>query len=183
MSNIVRLMKGVEFATRKHSDQRRKGENCEPYINHVVEVAALLAEATDGQDMDLVLAGLLHDTVEDTETAPDEIESAFGREVRDLVMEVTDDKSLPKKVRKLFQVEDTPWKSERARMLKLADKTSNLRAIIESPPIDWDFARKVEYFEWAKAVAESCRGLNSKLEAAFDEAYRIGSARLTADEN
>jgi len=179
MNTIVQLMRGVEFATRKHSDQRRKGENCEPYINHVAEVASLLAESTGGEDAVLVLAGLLHDTVEDTGTTPDEIEKLFGREVRDLVIEVTDDKTLPKKIRKMRQVENAPSKSRRARMLKLADKTSNLRAIVSSPPVEWDRARKLEYFEWAKAVADSCRGLNPGLEAAFDEAYAAGLACLT----
>ncbi len=60
---ILTLTKALNFAARKHTDQRRKGEREEPYINHLAEVARLLADATDGDDLDLVLAGLLHDTV------------------------------------------------------------------------------------------------------------------------
>ena len=95
----------------------------------------------------------------------------FGRDVADIVLECTDDKSLSKPERKRLQAETAPHKSDRARMLKIADKTSNLRSILASPPSHWDLERKRTYFEWAAGVVAGCRGLNARLEAAFDAEY------------
>jgi (p)ppGpp synthase/HD superfamily hydrolase len=171
---IVDLARALDFAARKHRDQRRKGAAAEPYINHVTEVARLVAEATGGTDAVSVVGALLHDTIEDTHTTPAELEREFGPEVAALVAEVTDDKKLPKDERKRLQVEHAPHKSARARMIKLADKTSNLRSIAMSPPLDWDLARQHAYFEWAARVVAGCRGVNAELEARFDEAYEAG---------
>ena len=113
-NDLVKLSQATDYAARQHIAQRRKGERAEPYINHLTEVAAMLAEATEGADLVLVIGGLLHDTVEDTDTRPEELAQRFGREVADLVQEVTDDKSLPKDVRKRLQVETTPHKAVRA---------------------------------------------------------------------
>jgi GTP diphosphokinase / guanosine-3',5'-bis(diphosphate) 3'-diphosphatase len=173
-ADVVTLMRALDFVARKHSDQRRKGAAAEPYINHLAEVAFLVAEATQGRDPLAVLGALLHDTLEDTDTTRKELESEFGVEAAALVAEVTDDKSLPKQERKRLQVETAPHKSERARLIKIADKTSNLRSIVASPPVKWDTARREEYFEWAEHVVEGCRGVNAHLEAEFDEAYRRG---------
>ena len=176
---ILALSHAWDFAARRHIDQRRKGARGEPYLNHLAEVANLLAEATEGRDLTLVIAGVLHDTVEDTETTTEEIGALFGDEVAGLVAEVTDDKSLAKATRKRLQVDSTPHKSARARMLKLADKTSNLRAITESPPADWSRARLAEYLDWAVAVVTGCRGVNSRLERRFDEAHAAAKASLS----
>ena len=126
---------------------------------------------------DVVLAGLLHDTIEDTKTTYDELVNEFGSVVADLVAEVTDDKSLEKAERKRRQVETAPSKSDRAKMIKIADKTSNLRSIIASPPKDWLPERLREYFEWASEVA-GCRGVNALLEERFDEAYAAVNANV-----
>src|SRR5579864_6438714 len=99
-SDVVQLARAADYAARQHFDQRRKGERGEPYINHLTEVAALLAEATNGEDTVLLLGGLLHDTIEDTATTYADLEAMFGTEVADLVSEVTDDKSLPQSERK-----------------------------------------------------------------------------------
>ena len=171
MSGILKVARALDYAARKHAGHRRKGEAKEPYINHLAEVACLVAEATDGTDTDLVVAALLHDTIEDTGVTADELASEFGRDVADIVLECTDDKSLPKTERKRLQAETAPQKSERARLLKIADKTSNLRSILSSPPSHWDLARKQAYFEWAASVVAGCRGLNARLEAAFDREY------------
>ncbi len=175
---VLNLTKALDFAARKHVDCRRKGVREEPYINHLAEVARLLADATDGDDLDLVLAGLLHDTIEDTETTYDELVSEFGAVVADLVAEVTDDKSLEKAERKRRQVETAPNKSDRAKMIKIADKTSNLRSIVASPPKDWSVERQREYFAWAAKVVAGCRGVNAKLEGWFDDAYASGTTTL-----
>jgi len=119
----------------------------------------------------LVMGGLLHDTLEDTDATYEDLVQRFGPEVAALVAEVTDDKSLRKEERKRLQVETTPKKSRRAKLLKIADKTSNLRGLVQSPPVGWTEERLRDYVVWAAEVVRSCRGLNEKLEAAFDAAY------------
>jgi guanosine-3',5'-bis(diphosphate) 3'-pyrophosphohydrolase len=173
---IVFFARALDFAARKHTAQRRKGQAHEPYINHPAEVALLLAEATGGKDLNLVLAGLLHDTIEDTATSHEELAGKFSKDVADLVQEVTDDKSLPKAERKELQVQRSPHKSDRAKMIKMADKISNLESILQSPPTDWTEERKRDYFDWARRVVNGCRGVNSFLERKFDEAYSQGGS-------
>jgi (p)ppGpp synthase/HD superfamily hydrolase len=174
-TDLVKLTHAADYAARQHIAQRRKGERAEPYVNHLIEVAALLAEATDGEDVVLLMGGLLHDTLEDTDATYEDLEQRFGPEVAALVAEVTDDKSLPKDERKRLQIAKTPGKSRRAKLLKLADKTSNLRGLLHSPPMGWTQARLRDYVVWAEEVVRSCRGLNPKLEAAFDAAHAEAS--------
>lgn len=167
---LVRLARAFDFAARRHADQRRKGPRAVPYVNHLADVACRLAEATGGRDPDLVIAGVLHDAVEDTDATPAEIAAAFGADVAALVAEVTDDKSLPKDVRKRLQVDRTPHKSARARRLKLADLASNLTSLADDPPVKWPLERRQAYVTWAEAVAAGCRGTDAALEAGFDAA-------------
>jgi len=176
MTDLIALTRAFYFAAEKHTDQRRKGSRGEPYVNHLAEVAQLLAEATGGADPMLILGGLLHDTIEDTATSAAELEAAFGREVTELVLEVTDDKNLPKGERKRLQIEKTPQKSDRAKILKLADKISNLRALQRTPPADWSAERRRDYFDWAAKVVAGCRGLNPVLEQEFDRVHEAGMA-------
>jgi (p)ppGpp synthase/HD superfamily hydrolase len=168
-AGIVLITSACDFAARRHVSQRRKGDAGEPYVNHLAEVAQLLARASEG-DAVLVAAGYLHDTLEDTATTYEELVDLFGPEIAALVAEVTDDKSLPKAERKRLQIAKAPSKSVRARLLKIADKTSNLRALVTSPPTGWDRARVADYIEWAEKVVAGCRGLNALLEQAFDAA-------------
>ena len=175
MNEIVRVCHALDFAAQKHVDQRRKGIAKEPYINHLAEVSLLLAEATGGKDTNLVIAGLLHDCIEDQGVKYDELAERFGEDIANLVREVTDDKSLLKAERKRLQVSNTPFKSDRAKMLKLADKISNLRSMKSSPPKDWDLQRRREYFEWARTVVAGCGDVSGYLSAKFDEAYRSGA--------
>jgi (p)ppGpp synthase/HD superfamily hydrolase len=170
-NDVVKLSQAAAYAAQQHIGQRRKGDRAEPYVNHVIEVAAMLAAATEGGDAVLVMGGLLHDTLEDTDTTYEDLVERFGPEVAALVQEVTDDKSLPKDVRKRLQIEKTPHKSVRAKLLKIADKTSNLRGLVESPPTGWTAERLRDYVVWAADVVRSCRGLNATLEAQFDEAH------------
>jgi (p)ppGpp synthase/HD superfamily hydrolase len=177
---LLLVVRALEFAAHRHSAQRRKGAAGEPYVNHLAEVARLLAEACGGRDAELVAAGLLHDTLEDTATRAEELERDFGPVVLGLVREVTDDKSLPRPERKRLQVQTAGAKSSRARMIKIADKTSNLRSLLASPPLGWSRRRRLEYFAWAAQVVERCRGVSPELEAAFDQAHREGLAALGA---
>lgn len=128
--------------------------------------------------MVLVLGGLLHDAIEDTDTTLEELEDAFGPEVFALVAEVSDDKILPQSEGRRLQVETASQKSTRAKMVKLADKTSNLRSLIDSPPVSWDIGRRRDYLAWTREVTAGCRGVNSELEACFDEAYQTTLSRL-----
>lgn len=169
-SDVERLARAAAFAADKHTGQFRKGEAREPYINHVLEVARMLAVASNGTDVELVIGGMLHDTIEDTDATYEEVAAAFGLVVADLVLEVTDDKSLPKAERKRLQVLHAEHKSLRARQLKLADKTSNLRALAGSPPAGWPLARQREYLDWARSVVQGLRGANQWLEDQFDAA-------------
>ena len=166
------LAKALDFAARKHVHQRRKGESREPYINHLAQVSWLLAEATGGGDAALIAAGLLHDAIEDTDATLAEIEAEFGSDIAALVAEVTDDKSLAWAERKRLQVEHVATKSKRAKMLKLADLTSNLLSILESPPAEWSPERKRRYLAWARQVADGCRSADATLEAGFETAWR-----------
>jgi (p)ppGpp synthase/HD superfamily hydrolase len=172
VDSVRRIMAAARFAAEKHVQQKRKGENGEPYFNHLLEVAELITASNPNLDAQLIMAAFLHDTVEDTGVTLQELEQRFGKDVADLVAEVTDDKSLPKEIRKQLQVEHTPEKSSRAQTLKLADKISNLRAIISSPPVGWSRERKQQYFEWARQVVSGITSPNQFLKSEFDKAYQ-----------
>lgn len=164
------LLRAAHFAADKHRDQRRKGVDASPYINHPIEVAELISRVGEVDDVAVLIAAILHDTVEDTQTTFDEIEREFGGEVRALVAEVTDDKALDKAERKRLQVEHSPHMSDGAKLIKLSDKICNVRDIAHSPPHDWDAERRGEYLQWASRVVAGCRGVNRALERRFDEA-------------
>ena len=166
------ILDAAAFAADKHRTQRRKDKAASPYINHPIGLAALLANDGGVTDARVLAAALLHDTIEDTETTPAELEERFGPAIKDIVLEVTDDKSLPKAERKQLQVEHAPHISHEAKLVKLADKICNLRDILASPPADWSSSRKREYFEWANDVVGGLRGTNASLEAIFDDLYR-----------
>ncbi|MGG6238217.1 HD domain-containing protein [Nodosilinea sp. AN01ver1] len=179
-SPAVALLEALHFAATKHSDQRRKDKEASPYINHPIRVAQLLATEGGVSDLILLQAAILHDTVEDTDTTPEEIERRFGPEVRRVVAEVTDDKSLPKAERKQLQVEHAPHLSPQAKQLKIADKTANVQNLTTSPPDGWSLERKQEYLDWADRVVAGCRGCNPALEAVYDEVIAQGRQALAA---
>ncbi len=162
------LRRAAGFAAWKHYGQMRKSEGAIPYVHHPIEVAAILVEIGGVQDVDVLQAGLLHDTIEDTETHRDELEAHFGSRVCAIVLEVTDDKSLDKAVRKARQVEHAPHLSNDAQSLKLADKISNVYDVAFNKPVDWASKRQLEYFDWASRVVAGLQGCNAALEAEFD---------------
>ena len=179
-ADIVTILKAAEAAARWHAGQRRKGAAGEPYINHPLEVARLVAEAVDGNDASLIAAAFLHDAVEDQNIPLGLIAAMFGDDTAALVAEVTDDKSLPKAERKRLQVEKAPHQSPRAKILKLADKTSNLRAMAESPPVDWPLERRREYVGWARSVVAGLGDVCPSLQAQFEEAAKKAEEALNA---
>lgn len=172
--NIGLILSALAFAAHKHRDQRRKDLNASPYINHPITLANILCNEGGISDENVLCAALLHDTVEDTETSPEELTEVFGKTISDLVMELTDDRALPKSERKRLQIEHAAHASDQAKLVKLADKISNLRDIANSPPAGWDIARKQEYFDWSKNVIRGVRGVHAQLESVFDEAYSKG---------
>jgi guanosine-3',5'-bis(diphosphate) 3'-pyrophosphohydrolase len=158
------------FAAFKHRDQRRKGAEASPYINHPIAVANVLANEAGIADPTILAAALLHDTIEDTDTTAKELELEFGPVIAAIVVEVTDDKSLLKMERKRLQIEHAATLSTPAKLVKLADKICNVRDMSQSPPMDWSPERKAEYFNWAKQVVDQLRGVSPELEKQFDAA-------------
>jgi guanosine-3',5'-bis(diphosphate) 3'-pyrophosphohydrolase len=162
------LLKAIAFSAEKHRAQRRKGPGDIPYINHPLQVAQTLWETGGVRDVATLLAAVLHDTLEDTQTTPDELRHLFGEEVLSIVEEVTDDKALPKETRKLLQIEHAPHISAKAKLVKLADKICNLADIIANPPENWPFERRQAYVIWTEQVIAGLRGTNPALEKAYD---------------
>lgn len=171
VSDVQRILAAARFAAEKHAYQKRKGEAGEPYINHLLEVAELVAATMTVLDPNLLIAAFLHDTVEDTRITAEEIRERFGSDVEQLVMEMTDDKSLPNELRKGLQVQNADKLSPRAQTLKLADKISNLRAILSSPPRDWSLERKQQYFNWARDVVSRLSEPNPLLKQEFEQIH------------
>ena len=175
---IPALMEATMFAADKHRGQKRKDAQGTPYINHPIMVVNLMANVGGITDIEALQAGILHDTVEDTDTSPEEIEARFGYAVRSLVMEVTDDKTLEKQERKRIQIEKAPRLSPRAKVIKLADKIANLTDMVTSPPAHWPLERRQQYVEWSNKVIAGCRGHNKRLEEIYDARVREAQARL-----
>lgn len=180
MNDVSRILVALAFAAERHRRQRRKDVDATPYINHVIDVTTILAVEGEVVDLTLLIAALLHDTVEDTATSLDEVGQRFGEPVREVVAEVTDDKGRPKQERKRLQVEHAPTVSARAKQLKIADKIANLRDLMQTPPKDWPVERKIAYFDWAQQVVAGCRGENALLDTAFDRA--LENARRSIEE-
>jgi guanosine-3',5'-bis(diphosphate) 3'-pyrophosphohydrolase len=171
MNDLTSLLDALLFAAERHRNQRRKDAEASPYINHPIALAHLLATVGGVTDLAVLQAAVLHDTIEDTETTEDELRERFGDEVTDIVLAVTDDKSLPKQRRKELQVEHAPHQSRGAALVKLADKTANLRDVASAPPAGWPLRRRQEYFDWAKRVVDGLPPVSAALRAAFDAAF------------
>ncbi|MBI2373766.1 MAG: bifunctional (p)ppGpp synthetase/guanosine-3',5'-bis(diphosphate) 3'-pyrophosphohydrolase [Deltaproteobacteria bacterium] len=171
-SSLGFVLKAAAFASERHRAQRRKDQAASPYINHPLALAALLANEGRVSDEITLAAALLHDTLEDTQTSFTELVAEFGEPVAKVVEEVTDDKTLPKALRKKLQIEHASRISDRAKLVKLADKICNLRDVHSSPPVDWPVERRREYFDWAKAVVDNLRGAHAGLELLFDDVFQ-----------
>lgn len=173
-TDIAMVLKAASFAALKHRNQRRKDEAASPYINHPLAVTAILAGEGGVTDTATLCAALLHDTLEDTKTSYDELVAGFGKEIADIVVEVTDDKSITDKSRrKQMQVEHAAHISPKAQRVKLGDKIANLRDVAHAPPKDWALSRRQEYFDWARRVIDRLRGVDARLEEVFDAAFAV----------
>ncbi len=178
-SENLQLLKALSFAADKHRFQRRKDTEETPYINHPIRVALTLIETGGETNIDLLMAAVLHDTIEDTQTTPAELEEHFGATVLNLVLEVTDDKNLTKEERKKLQVLHASHKSPLAKKLKLADKICNVYDILHHPPGNWSVERKLNYLTWAENVLEGLKGANSLLEDELAQLIRQGRERIS----
>lgn len=178
MNNLTTLIHAIDFAAKKHRNQKRKGADGEPYINHQLEVLNLLTSVGKVEDYDILIAAVLHDTIEDTKTTKEEITELFGAKVCKMVLELTDDKSLPKATRKQLQIEHAPHISAGAKQIKLCDKISNIRDVTENPPHDWSPKRKIEYVSWGEKVVAGLRGANPNLEKHFDELLKTAKQKF-----
>lgn len=178
MTDLAKFIKAASFSANKHIDQKRKGDSAAPYINHPLEVANLLANVGKVEDIDILTAAVLHDTVEDTDTTKEEITELFGEKVCKMVLEVTDDKSLPKAERKQKQIEHAPHLSHGAKQIKLGDKISNITDVINDPPAGWSKERRLEYIEWGEKVVAGLRGANQALENHFDELVKKAKKKI-----
>lgn len=162
------LLRAAAWAGQMHADQRRKGTQARPYINHCLEVASKIAAIGGIADEAILAAAVLHDVVEDTSATLDDVRTRFGAEVAGYVAEVTDDKSLPKAERKRQQVVNAAKKSHGAKLIKLADKASNVHDLVADPP-EWPGERLRAYVAWSREVLADMRGVNAALEAHFDD--------------
>ncbi|MDX3967029.1 MAG: HD domain-containing protein [Bradyrhizobium sp.] len=178
LSPIRLVSEAAELAAHRHNGMARKGRGNEPYINHLAEVANLLAIATEGADAELVAAGWLHDCIEDTDTTREELAQRFSERIASLVTECTDDMSLPKAERRRLQVLDAPKKSDGAKLIKIADKISNTGARIQTDPSAEEREDLADYVEWASQVVAGCRGGNAWLDERFDDAVKAARALL-----
>ena len=169
--DVALIIKALMFAAHKHRDQRRKDIDASPYINHPISLVDVLYREGGVDDVVVIVGALLHDTIEDTDTTPAELTAEFGSEISSVVLEVTDDTSLDRATRKQMQIERAAQVSDKAKLIKLADKICNLQDMLTQPPASWDLDRKQEYFDWAKQVVNQIRGTNPKLEAVFDDTY------------
>ena len=176
--NHTLILKAAHFSAQKHSTQRRKDEDASPYINHPISVALAIAQIGGVDDPEILAAALLHDTLEDTETTPEELEAEFGKKVCDYVLDVTDDKTLPKHERKRRQIEHAKKISKGAALIKLGDKISNVTDVTNNPPADWDINRRKQYLDWAEKVIENCPKVNDRMENKFQEIIKQGRETL-----
>ncbi|MGB5527967.1 MAG: HD domain-containing protein [Gemmatimonadota bacterium] len=178
-TDLPLLFRALRFAADHHRDDRRKGVEASPYINHPIAVASELV-AVGIDDPEVLAAALLHDTVEDTIATPEEIESEFGPRVRALVDAVSDDQELRSRERKRLQVEHAPGLTPDAKLIKIADKICNTYDVAHAPAAGWSLERRRDYLDWSEQVVEGCRDVHPQLEARYDAVLADARARLGA---
>ena len=172
------ILKAAHFAAEQHRDQRRKDIHASPYIIHPISVALAISQIGGVDDPEILAAALLHDTLEDTKTEPEDLEAEFGKKVCEYVLDVTDDKTLQKDERKRRQIEHAKKISKGAALIKLGDKISNVTDVIDNPPVGWNINRRKEYLDWAEKVIENCPKVNDRMENKFQEILKQGRETL-----
>ena len=169
--DMCMVLRAAFFSGEKHKDQRRRDASETPYINHPLEVAYILMEEGGVTDATTLAAALLHDTIEDTNTTREELAMVFGREVSDLVVELTDLKTTAPEDKKQKELDQAHRLSEKAKQIKLADKTANIRDLVTMPPSTWDLQRRIAYFDFAAEIAKATSDASPQLMAVFMRDY------------
>ena len=180
MKNLTLITQALLYAAEKHAGQFRK-DGKTPYINHPIQLAAVLASTGNITDPETIACALLHDTIEDTDATARDIEQLFGKTVRNAVEELTDDENLSKIERKRQQVLKVPSQSEMAKLVRLADKICNLRDLLDKPPQGWAIDRQRKYWQWCTFVIQGTRGINRQLETLFDQISKEAEERYGWD--
>ena len=176
--DLTEIFDAAVFAAEKHQGAVRKNSQHSPYITHPLLVSKAIYQIGKIEETTILAAAILHDTIEDTKTTRVEIKKRFGENVLSIVLEVTDDKSLPKMTRKGLQIHHALDLSYEARIVKLADKLVNCRDILNNPPEDWSLQRRQNYIQWGADVIYKIRGTNQGLESAFDQVMRKAEEEL-----
>lgn len=176
-ADLRRLVAALHYAATHHKDQRRKDRDGSPYINHPIALLQILAVEAGVTDADVLCAAVLHDVIEDCAHTEEErvlreaeIEAQFGLQVLDIVRDVTDDKALPQDERKQQQIDQARQLVHGAKLVKLADKTANLRDVAHNPPASWPLERRRAYFDWARAVVDAIGPAHAGLRKLFEQA-------------
>jgi len=149
---LPRLLEALDFAAERHSAQRRKGPDAAPYVNHLIEVAMLVSRVGGIDDVEVVIAAVLHDVLEDTPTTAEEVAGRFGERVCTFVRALSDDKSLPRQRRRQITLEELPNMDALVKVVKLADLASNIKFL----PQTWSYERQLEYLQWSESAATIC---------------------------
>lgn len=163
------VLEAVGFAAEGHNGQLRENPEKTPYIIHPIRVTEHLMTIANVHERDILVAALLHDTVEDTKITFADIQKSFGTTAEGYVRELTDNMSLPQEERMKLQIETAPKKSLAAAQIKLADKYDNLKSLQSNPPATWDQKKIDEYFLSAKKVTSSLPAANVPLKKAVDD--------------
>lgn len=159
--DVLELLKAVQFGIIAHGKQQRKTGG--PYITHPIDAAMILLQ--EGvTDMATLQAAILHDVVEDTKTTLDEIREAFGDKVASIVFEVTDDKTLKASQRKQLQISHMPHMTYEAKLVKYADKISNVGGLVKAVPPSWSALRVQGYAVWCREAMKTVHGTHQGLE-------------------
>lgn len=154
-----KIIAACNFAAKKHVGQRRKNATRDPYINHPIEVMSILSECGI-TDVDTLCGAVLHDTIEDTDATKEELIFQFGNEVCNIVTDCSDNKSLDKVTRKRTQIIHSIHISDKAKLVKLADKYSNVISLLTDPPTTWKEDEIIGYARWCYVVCQNLYGVS-----------------------
>lgn len=178
MENIERAK---ELAIERHGGEVRPNLGREPKINHIEEVARLVRESGGSESEEA--SAWLHDIVEDTDTTIEEILELFGKEIAELVDGLTDPpefSAMPLALRKSQQAQRLSLKSDEVKRIKLCDQISNVRSVVNDPPLDWDKRKCLEYIQGAKKIFDVSYRVSEYLDKDFILFYTIGIEKYDA---
>jgi len=168
--DIDKILNAVTYSAQCHQMQTRKNAKKTPYVSHPMTVAETVLTVGKVRDADVIIAALLHDTIDDTQATYEDIRSRFGSKVENIVRELTEDKTLSSAKRKKLQIIQAPNKSTGAAIICLSDQIFNLNNLLQDPPIDWTRERIDQYFQWVQSVVNHLPEANAPLK---DEVNKI----------